>query len=299
MCSRLLFAGSTLAFRVPALPPARPAEPGGFKVKAAAANRGGGGGRRRKALSPAGDQSPAPGEQAGEEAAAEGADEAGGESAAADDGEQQGSPAGSGAQPKEGGTAGEGSGDDDELADAELARRHADVGRSGDPMEIFVSPCLAGLHPSMHAFTAPRQHLRIAAAVPALPASLLLPSLPGPTLLSHLCQPPATPPLLQQEEEYRQRPATREVSFEAARRIRQECAQPVVLHFYAWLLQGYRTNAPFTNHSIVSLFRRIADPTQLNLEPMLYQVGGCCCGGCSMCGGRMPLHCTCVLLLQS
>ena len=36
---------------------------------------------------------------------------------------------------------------------------------------------------------------------------------------------------------------------------------------------GYRTNAAFTNHAIVSFFRRIAEPRQLNLEPMLYQVG--------------------------
>jgi hypothetical protein len=66
-----------------------------------------------------------------------------------------------------------------------------------------------------------------------------------------------------------------EVSFEAARRVRQECAQPVIVHFYSWLLQGYRSNAAFTNHSILSFFRRIAEPQQLNLEPMLYQVGAC------------------------
>lgn len=34
---------------------------------------------------------------------------------------------------------------------------------------------------------------------------------------------------------------------------------------------GYRTNAPFTNHAIVAFLRRISDPAQLNLEPMLYQ----------------------------
>lgn len=66
-----------------------------------------------------------------------------------------------------------------------------------------------------------------------------------------------------------------EVSFEAARRVRQECAQPVIVHFYSWLLQGYRSNAAFTNHAILSFFRRIAEPQQLNLEPMLYQVGAC------------------------
>lgn len=36
----------------------------------------------------------------------------------------------------------------------------------------------------------------------------------------------------------RRRAATREVSFQAAQRIRQECAHPAVLHFYVWLLQG-------------------------------------------------------------
>ncbi|PSC68202.1 calcium-translocating P-type PMCA-type [Micractinium conductrix] len=77
---------------------------------------------------------------------------------------------------------------------------------------------------------------------------------------------------VEEEEEKARRPATREVSFEAARRVRVECAHPAVLHFYSWLLQGYRTNAPFTNHAILSFFRRIADPHQLNLEPMLYQL---------------------------
>lgn len=42
---------------------------------------------------------------------------------------------------------------------------------------------------------------------------------------------------LQDEEGRRARP-TREVSFEAARRVRQECAHPAIVHFYAWLLQG-------------------------------------------------------------
>ncbi|KAL4855933.1 Protein timeless [Chlorella vulgaris] len=68
------------------------------------------------------------------------------------------------------------------------------------------------------------------------------------------------------------RQVTMEVSFEAARRVRQECAQPVIVHFYSWLLQGYRSNAAFTNHAILSFFRRIAEPQQLNLEPMLYQL---------------------------
>ncbi|KAL4422339.1 hypothetical protein ABPG75_008536 [Micractinium tetrahymenae] len=77
---------------------------------------------------------------------------------------------------------------------------------------------------------------------------------------------------LEEEEEERARRATREVSFQAAKRIRAELAHPAVLHFYTWLLQGYRTNSSFTNHAVVSLFRRIAEPQQQNLEPMLWQI---------------------------
>ena len=153
---------------------------------------------------------------------------------------------------------------------------------------------------------------------------------------------------VEEEEEKARRPATREVSFEAARRVRVECAHPAVLHFYSWLLQararggcacranccisthkrtveypahtfcasakrasvvtnnssipasfpprlpqGYRTNAPFTNHAILSFFRRIADPHQLNLEPMLYQARAClaavytCADRCITLGGTV------------
>jgi hypothetical protein len=55
--------------------------------------------------------------------------------------------------------------------------------------------------------------------------------------------------------------------------------------------QGYRTNSPFTNHALLGLFRRLADPQQLNLEPMLYQVGwgGVCMHGVSMHGGVVML----------
>jgi hypothetical protein len=54
-------------------------------------------------------------------------------------------------------------------------------------------------------------------------------------------------------------------------------------------LQGYRTNAAFTNHAILAFFRRIAEPGQLGLEPMLYQVGALCtlwpC--CACCSGSV------------
>jgi timeless len=111
--------------------------------------------------------------------------------------------------------------------------------------------------------------------------------------------PAATAPLttllapLQEDEEAaaRRRRATREVAFQAAHRLRQELAHPAIVHFYAWLLQGYRTNSPFTNHALLGLFRRLADPQQLNLEPMLYQVGwgGVCMHGVSMHGGVVML----------
>ena len=36
--------------------------------------------------------------------------------------------------------------------------------------------------------------------------------------------------------------------------------------------QGWKTNGAFTNHALVSLLRRIASPSGLNLEPMLWQI---------------------------
>eukprot|EP00887_Chlorella_sp_A99_P001979 scaffold18.g1979.t1 len=78
-------------------------------------------------------------------------------------------------------------------------------------------------------------------------------------------------PLEEYEEEERQ-PVLKEVSFQAEKRIRQECAQPALVQFYVWLLREYKANAPFTNHAIVSFLRRIASPRQLDLEPMLWQL---------------------------
>lgn len=46
----------------------------------------------------------------------------------------------------------------------------------------------------------------------------------------------------------------------------------VVVHFYSWLLQGYVSNAPLTNHALLRFLQRLADPQGLDLEPMLYQV---------------------------
>lgn len=253
-----------------------PAEPGGFRVRAAA--RQGGGRRKKPAPSPA-DKQPAEGEGAGEDAAAANDDasqqqqqpgEEGAAAAAAAGGEeeqQQGSPAGS--------KAGSEGGDD------ELAQR---VGRSGDPLDD-VSAAGAALVALLLLLSACR-------CVVAL-LLLLLPAF-GCTVSGELCPTSAVhyhpktltqrrqthtpPPSPRQDGEFdRPRAVTREVAFEAARRIRQECAQPVIVHFYAWLLQGYRTNAPFTNHAILSFLRRIAEPRQLNLEPMLYQVCVCVC----------------------
>ena len=35
---------------------------------------------------------------------------------------------------------------------------------------------------------------------------------------------------------------------------------------------GYATNTRFVNHCLVAFFQRIADPSGINMEPMLYQV---------------------------
>ena len=58
-----------------------------------------------------------------------------------------------------------------------------------------------------------------------------------------------------------------------------------MVHFYSWLLQGYATNGPFTNHALVAFLALIADPQGLNLEPMLYQVTQCMSNLCQ------PLPC--------
>lgn len=70
------------------------------------------------------------------------------------------------------------------------------------------------------------------------------------------------------------RPKFREVSFDLLHRIRQTCAHPSMVHFYTWLLQGYKTNGPSTNHAIVSFLERIAAPSPrgIGLEPMLWQL---------------------------
>lgn len=58
---------------------------------------------------------------------------------------------------------------------------------------------------------------------------------------------PPPPIAAAQDEEGMRRRATREVSFEAARRVRQECAHPAILHFYAWLLQGELRTSEIAN----------------------------------------------------
>ncbi|GAB4821374.1 hypothetical protein N2152v2_008420 [Parachlorella kessleri] len=73
-------------------------------------------------------------------------------------------------------------------------------------------------------------------------------------------------------EEEERRPVYKEVALDVIKRVKQECAFPVMVHFYSWLLQGYASNGPFTNHALLSFLSRIADPHGLNLEPMLYQL---------------------------
>lgn len=65
-----------------------------------------------------------------------------------------------------------------------------------------------------------------------------------------------------------------EWSSAAAHWFRRNCAQPAVLQFYTWLLQGYATNNDFTNNAIVDYLQRIVlpPPTGLGLEPMLWQL---------------------------
>ena len=105
-------------------------------------------------------------------------------------------------------------------------------------------------------------------------------------------------PLQMEEREHR----LKEVSWNLQQRVRQELAYPAIMHFFAWLLQGaalrfllsilshgydqraeenaaadYASNGRFVNHCLVAFFRRIADPSGINLEPMLYQVQGQSC----------------------
>eukprot|EP00884_Botryococcus_braunii_P014003 jgi/Botrbrau1/22603/Bobra.176_1s0033.1 len=77
---------------------------------------------------------------------------------------------------------------------------------------------------------------------------------------------------IEAEEEEERRNRIVEVKFDWQQRIRQELAHPAIVHFYIWLLQGYATNSDFVNHCILSFLQRLADPTGLNLEVMLYQL---------------------------
>lgn len=61
------------------------------------------------------------------------------------------------------------------------------------------------------------------------------------------------PCLQEDEEEERAQRSTREISFEAAKRIRAELAHPAVLHFYAWLLQGGCKRRPVSRNSPAEL----------------------------------------------
>lgn len=62
------------------------------------------------------------------------------------------------------------------------------------------------------------------------------------------------------------------MAFDLNRRIRQEMANPAVVHFYTQMMHGYATNGTALNHSICQFLWRLIHPDHLNLEPMLYQV---------------------------
>ena len=43
-------------------------------------------------------------------------------------------------------------------------------------------------------------------------------------------------------------------------------------HVIFCLQAGYATNGRFMNHCLVAFLQRVADPSGINMEPMLYQV---------------------------
>lgn len=43
-------------------------------------------------------------------------------------------------------------------------------------------------------------------------------------------------------------------------------------HLRLCLHAGYATNGRFVNHCLVAFLQRVADPSGINMEPMLYQV---------------------------
>ena len=69
-------------------------------------------------------------------------------------------------------------------------------------------------------------------------------------------------------------PKYREVDIDLPRRLRAALAFPSLIQFHIWVLEGYKSNKPFTNHAIVSFLERIAlpAPVGLGLEPMLWQL---------------------------
>jgi len=73
------------------------------------------------------------------------------------------------------------------------------------------------------------------------------------------------------QEEYVQK----EEDFDASRRLRSTCGHPLILQFYIWLLQGYKSNSDLTNNAILSFLQRISDPLSkggLGLHCMLWQL---------------------------
>lgn len=73
----------------------------------------------------------------------------------------------------------------------------------------------------------------------------------------------------------------REVKFDMNKELRNHYAAPSVVHFYAWMLAGVSAgvNSAALTHAVTSFLWRLVLPEHLNMEPLLYQVGGpaACC----------------------
>ena len=62
----------------------------------------------------------------------------------------------------------------------------------------------------------------------------------------------------------------------ASARVRAHLTSPPVVHFYFWLLAGYKTNPPALNRAVAAFLRRVrsAPPAGCDLAPMLWQLRG-------------------------
>jgi hypothetical protein len=59
---------------------------------------------------------------------------------------------------------------------------------------------------------------------------------------------------------------------ELSRRLVTKLANPAVIHFYVWLLQGAARNSTRLNAALLDMLQRVCDPQGFNCEAMLYQL---------------------------